>query len=307
MPELADTELLELLAGLRPDSPEPIPGGEMLRAYEKIHSAGMAALRERLPSILHTKDEVFATFDGRMVDELASEPGQGVTETQLFRGLVGWCRAQAHSEEEAIHTFRQRFLARIRVERIPRRSLELDPSRPADLASSLSDFLPSDEFHKWEKANWGVVPDASRGALDLYKVHQTRIGKKDFLEPGRSIDEPSSPGEYTLWRAEDHFHDSDINIRIYQKIATEGIHVPRGKFGVLLEVSHQPRPGGAVTERVSVKMIARKGHGVVTKKVFKPVADSSREGQTDGGKENVFVLSKNRDERQQWEVSGSRV
>ena len=53
-----------------------------------------------------------------------------------------------------------------------------------------------------------------------------------------------------------------------------------------------------MTERVSVKMVAKTEDGTILKKLFKPIEDSTHEGI--GGKRNIFVLSKNKDERMQW-------
>ena len=51
-------------------------------------------------------------------------------------------------------------------------------------------------------------------------------------------------------------------------------------------------PKSAITERVSVKMVAKKKDGTVLKKLFKPIEDTSKEGSSH--KSNVFVLSKNK-------------
>ena len=48
----------------------------------------------------------------------------------------------------------------------------------------------------------------------------------------------------------------------------------------------------AITERVSVKMVAKKQDGTVVKKLFKPIEDSVKEGSSH--RSNIFVLSKNR-------------
>ena len=71
----------------------------------------------------------------------------------------------------------------------------------------------------------------------------------------------------------DEFADVDIELKIYQNIS-EGVHVPRGKFGILLETIHTSKDGAdrsCITERVSVKMVAKKADGTVVKKLFKPI------------------------------------
>merc|ERR1712142_917905 len=149
------------------------------------------------------------------------------------------------------------------------------------------------------------VKDASRFALNPYKVQQTAIERKDFLEPrtlpGLPIQGiPNGQGtDFDLWKTTDEFSDVDIDIKIYQKIS-EGVHVPRGKFGILLETVHTAKDGdrSCITERVSVKMVAKKCDGTVVKKLFKPIEDSCRESPD--SRTNIFVLSKNRDERLQW-------
>ena len=56
-----------------------------------------------------------------------------------------------------------------------------------------------------------------------------------------------------------------------------------------------------ITERVSVKMIARKANGSVVKKLFRPLEDSVRR-ESAVSRKNIFVLSKNKDERLEWTV-----
>ena len=88
-----------------------------------------------------------------------------------------------------------------------------------------------------------------------------------------------------------------MDIKIYQKIS-EGV-----QFRILLETVHTSKNGAdksCITERVSVKMVAKKADGTVVKKLFKPIEDSFRES-TDN-RTNIFVLSKNKDERLQWNL-----
>ena len=152
------------------------------------------------------------------------------------------------------------------------------------------------------------VKNASRFALIPYKVQQTAIEKKDFLEmrnlPSIQVQNiPNGQGsDFDLWKTTDEFSDVNIDLKIYQKIS-EGVHVPRGKFGILLETVHTTKDGGDrswITERVSVKMVAKKSDGTVVKKLFKPIEDSCRESPD--SRTNIFVLSKNREERLHWHL-----
>ena len=143
--------------------------------------------------------------------------------------------------------------------------------------------------------------EATRFALNPYKVKETAIEKKDFLEPrvmpGLNGTGNGQGSDYDLWKSSDEFADVNVDIKIYQKIS-EGVHVPRGKFGILLETVHTSKNGAdksCIIERVSVKMVAKKADGTVVKKLFKPIEDSYREGND--ARTNIFVLSKNRDEK----------
>ena len=120
--------------------------------------------------------------------------------------------------------------------------------------------------------------------------------------PGLNGQASGQGSDYDLWKSTDEFADVDVDIKIYQKIS-EGVHVPRGKFGILLETVHTSRNGAdksCIIERVSVKMVTRKTDGTVVKKLFKPIEDSFRESPD--SRTNIFVLSKNRDERLQWNM-----
>lgn len=173
-----------------------------------------------------------------------------------------------------------------------------------------SNFLNAELFKNWTfEVMKSKVKDASRFALNPYKVQQTSIEKKDFLEPrnlpgggGGNVVPNGQGSDFDLWTTSDEFADVDIDIKIYQKIS-EGVHVPRGKFGILLETIHLAKNGGdrsVITERVSVKMVAKKADGTVVKKLFKPIEDSCREGPD--SRTNIFVLSKNKEERLSWNL-----
>ena len=50
----------------------------------------------------------------------------------------------------------------------------------------------------------------------------------------------------------------------------------------------------------SMKMVAKKADGTVVKKLFKPIEDSCRESPD--SRTNIFVLSKNKEERLSWNL-----
>eukprot|EP00092_Neocalanus_flemingeri_P017251 GFUD01018654.1.p1 GENE.GFUD01018654.1~~GFUD01018654.1.p1 ORF type:complete len:659 (-),score=173.57 GFUD01018654.1:257-2050(-) len=214
--------------------------------------------------------------------------------------MVRWCRANSDSEEEAIKKFQQKFADRIIVKNVSEDTFlsEIGPSN----------FLSADLFKNWTfEIMKNKVKDASRYALNPYKIQQTAIERKDFLEP-RNIPHiqggiPNGQGsDFDLWKTTEEFADVNIEIKIYQKIS-EGVHVPRGKFGILLETIHTAKDGAdssCITERVSVKMVAKKSDGTVVKKLFKPIQDTCRESPESST--NIFVLSKNIEERLQWHL-----
>ena len=222
-----------------------------------------------------------------------------VTEGELFSGMIRWCRANTDTEQEAVSKFQKHFADKIIVKNVSEDTFlnEIGPSN----------FLSPDIFKNWTfEIMKSKVKDASRFALNPYKVQQTSIERKDFLEPrvlpGMQHSPNGQGSDFDLWKTTDEFSDVDIDIKIYQKIS-EGVHVPRGKFGILLETVHTAKDGAeraCITERVSVKMVAKKADGTVVKKLFKPIEDSHRESPD--SRTNIFVLSKNREERLQWQV-----
>jgi len=277
-----------------------------LYIYEDIRRAGVSAIKERLKEIIRT--DAWKTLEESVVLELVGDKNLKVTEGQLFGGMVNWCKANTTTEDEAVTLFQQKFADLIMVKNVSESTFlnEIGPSN----------FLSPDLFKKWTfEVMKSKVKDASRFALNPYKVQQTSIKRNDFLEPRNlgsngGLGGGSSPSalvagqgsDFDLWTTKDEFADVNIDIKIYQKIS-EGVHVPRGKFGILLETIHMAKNGGdreCITERVSVKMVAKKADGTVVKKLFKPIEDSCRESPD--SRTNIFVLSKNKEERLSWNL-----
>ena len=78
----------------------------------------------------------------------------------------------------------------------------------------------------------------------------------------------------------------------------QGVHVPRGKFGIILETIHN---GVDITERVSVKMVAKNCNGQVVRRLFKPIEDAYLEHEENSNTTTkIFVLSKDKIERVSW-------
>ena len=268
-----------------------------LSIYEDISKAGTLAIKERLKDII-CRDS-WTTLQENVVLELVSDINLRVTEGELFTGMIKWCRANTETEEEAVVRFQEKFADKIIVKNIGEDSF-LNTIGP-------SNFLSPELFKNWTfEVMKNKVKVASRFALNPYKIQQTSIERKDFIEPRTSGAAPmlghGHGSDYDLWRTTDEFADVDIDVKIYQKIS-EGVHVPRGKFGILLETIHTSKEGSdksCITERVSVKMVAKKSDGTVVKKLFKPIEDSFRESPD--SRTNIFVLSKNKEERLQWHL-----
>ena len=209
--------------------------------------------------------------------------------------MIKWCRANTDSEEEAIKKFQNKFEDKIIVKNV---SVDTFLSKIGP-----SNFLSAELLKNWtfeiikSKVN---LEDAFKLALNPYKTKQTVIERKDFLEP-RNVNGQGLGSDFDLWKTTDEFSDVNIDIKIYQKF-TE-VDVPRGTFGILLKTIHTSKDGAdisCITERVSVKMVAKKSDGTVVKKLFKPIVDSCRESPD--SRTNIFVLSKNRGERIQWHL-----
>ena len=266
-----------------------------LYTYEDIARAGVLAIKDRLKEILPS--DSWTTLQENVVLELVEDINLKVTEGELFGGMVRWCRANTDNEEEAIRKFQQKFAVKIIVKNVSKDTFlsEIGPSN----------FLSAELFKNWTfEIMKNKVTDASRFALNPCKIWQTSIERKDFLEPRNLQSNQGVPNEqgseFDLWKTTDEFPDVDIDIQIYQEIS-EGVHVHREKFGILLETIHTCKEGAerdCITERVSVKMVAKKSDGTVVKKLFKPIEDSCRSGSET--KTNTFVLSKNIEERLQW-------
>ena len=267
-----------------------------LYIYEDIARAGVFAIKDKLQEIMTS--EAWLTLQENVVMELVEDIDLKVTEGELFTGMVKWCRANTETEKEAIEKFQHNFADKIVVKNISESEFlnEFEP---------LEKFLPDGLFRKWTfEIIKNKCKEATRFALNPYKVKQTAIEKKDFLEPKviPGLHGNGQGSDYDLWKTTDEFADVNVDVKIYQKIS-EGVHVPRGKFGILLETVHTAKDGAdksCITERVSVKMVAKKADGTVVKKLFKPIEDSFRESPD--SRINIFVLSKNKDERMQWSL-----
>jgi len=257
-----------------------------------VHRAGLAAIKARLEDILSS--EAWPSLLQEDVASLLQERDLLVTEGQLFTGVVRWCAANTATEEEAVNMFKLDFAEKFIVKNFSEKAF-LDHIMPSHK------FVGDELFRLWTfQVMENKTKDASRFALNPYKVHRLKIEKKDFLDPKNSA--PTSDGtDFDIWSTSDEFPDVDVDIKVYQKIS-EGVHVPRGKFGIMVETIHVAKEGvdaAAITERVSIKMVAKKADGTVVKKLFKPIEDSRRDG-VDGQRTHTFVLSKNREERVQW-------
>ena len=224
-----------------------------------------------------------------------------MTEGQLFTGIIKWCGANTKTEQEAIQKFQHDFANKIIAENI-------SESEFMETFQPLVKFIPDPLFKQWPfEIIQNKCKQATRFALNPYKVIQTEIQKDDFLTPvpGTLFIGSDEGPDYDLWSTTDEFADVNVDVKIYQKI-TQGLHpgVPQGKFGIMLETLHTCKDGAnmsCITERVSVKMIARKANGSVVKKLFRPLEDSVRR-ESAVSRKNIFVLSKNKDERLEWTV-----
>ena len=113
----------------------------------------------------------------------------------------------------------------------------------------------------------------------------------------------SSDSSLDLWQSREEFQDTDIEVKCYQKIS-KGVHVPRGKFGIMLETVHTSKNGAdksCIIERVSVKMVAKDEDRMIRTIKFKPIEDGFMEEQ-ENKRTNLFVLSSNQVERLQWSI-----
>ena len=270
-----------------------------LSIYEDISKAGIIAIKERLSSIIHR--DAWLTLQENVVLELVSDVNLKVTEGELFEGMVKWCRANTKTENEAVIKFQEKFAERIIVKNFDEETYKLKIQN-----SIFSNFEMSQKFKECVKNK----TFATREEMNPVKVHRTTIVDNDFLIPKAEYIIPSDNEPMLIFkdkslilrRTEDEFADVNIDIKIYQKIS-KGVHVPRGKFGILLETIHTTKKGAdksCITERVSVKMVAKSENNTVMKKVFKPIEDSYFENLDT--RRNIFFLSKNLVERLQWKT-----
>ena len=219
-----------------------------------------------------------------------------MTEGELFSGVVDWCVANAGCERESKEIFQKNFENKFIVSNI-----SIDMFQRSIRAKS--HFLSDKLFRDWTyEVLEKKVATGTRFALIMFKVHSTEIKQRHFLDPVKTDD----GRDFNIWRGEDEFPEVLIDLKIYQKVS-DGVHAPLGKFGILLQTTHTCKDGfdlSSITERVSIKMVARKEDGSVVKKTFKPVEDScsSLSETNDLVRKNTFVLSKNRDERLTWKT-----
>ena len=223
-----------------------------------------------------------------------------VTEGEIFTGVVDWCVANTNSERESKTIFQQNFEAKFLVGNI-----SIDMFKSSIRANS--HFLSPDLFREWTyEVLKNEVVTGTRFSLILFKVHSTEIDQRHFLDPVKLPD----GGDFNIWQGQDEFPEIRVELKIYQKVS-DGTHAPLGKFGIFLQTTHTCKEGfklSSITERVSIKMVARKEDGSVVKKTFKPVEDScSTFRDTDdlesaSVRKNTFVLSKNREERLSWKT-----
>ncbi|XP_023319476.1 uncharacterized protein LOC111694717 isoform X2 [Eurytemora carolleeae] len=280
---------------------EHVNRAAQLYIYEGIYSTGLLEIKARLGDILNTDN--WNLLEESVVLDILDDQKLKVPEGELFQGMINWCKYNTEDQESATHKFESQFSSKVRVKNMTKNTFLKTIGE--------SDFTSPKLFKKWtfEFMNGNPVQlDATRYALHPLKIHQTSIVSEDFLEargagsgvpPQGPVDE--GPVDSVLWRTEDEFEDVGLGIRIFQKV-TESAGL-KTRFGILLETVHRAlrdAPKSAITERVSVKMVAKKKDGTVLKKLFKPIEDTSKEGSSH--KSNVFVLSKNKEERMLWHV-----
>jgi len=296
--QYCEAQLASVLAGLTDaeELVEHVNRAALLFPGGAIYVAGVAAVTAQLGEVLGS--HAWLQLAQAAVTQLVLDTNLKVTEGELFSAVVRWCKANTSAEQDAVTLFMNDFADKFIVNNISMDAFvkDIGPS---------NNFIGEKLFRTWTfEILQNKIKDASRFALNPYKVHRARLEKRDFLEPRIALaNGPNDGNDIDIWEANDEFADVDIDIRIYQKIS-EGVHVPRGKFGIMVDITHMPKEGSditAVTERVSIKMVAKKADGTVVKKLFKPIEDAGRNSTgADGLRTNTFVLSKNREERVQW-------
>jgi len=264
---------------------------------KEIYLSGIESIKDRIKTLV--KQDTWGKVQRNVVFDILKDDKLKITEGDVFIAMIDWCKANTSSEEESVKVFQNQFAQHVMVKNI---------SQDAFLNKiGKTNYLNPDLFKNWTfEVMKNNTEEATRHAKNHFKVIQTTITKKDFLEP-RRVGLDGTASDFVVWKGESEYADVNIEVRIYQKIS-EGIHVPKGKFGILLETIHRAKAGlgrDVIKERVSVKMVAKKGDGTIVKKLFKPVEDSTRDeesNENDGRsrKTNIFVLSKNKDERLNW-------
>ena len=277
----------------------------------KVRLSGMRSIKAGLGRMV--KSKAWLELPRRELLEVVEDPALKVrssiviviiiikvTEGEIFTGVVDWCVANTNSERESKTIFQQNFEAKFLVGNI-----SIDMFKSSIRANS--HFLSPDLFREWTyEVLKNEVVTGTRFSLILFKVHSTEIDQRHFLDPVKLPD----GGDFNIWQGQDEFPEIRVELKIYQKVS-DGTHAPLGKFGIFLQTTHTCKEGfklSSITERVSIKMVARKEDGSVVKKTFKPVEDScSTFRDTDdlesaSVRKNTFVLSKNREERLSWKT-----
>ena len=266
---------------------------------EKIAKVGLKAIKDKLPYIITSED--FNFIQESVIMDLLEDNNLKVTEGQLFTGIVEWCRFNTHEGEDDINQEEKRAIEKFQdfVDKIDASNISM--SEWYEVFQPLEKFIPDKQFVDWTVTIYKnrCEEATTRFVLNPYKVIQTEIEHNDFLVP-----DPGDKSENDIFTTKEEFVDVNVEVRIYQKIS-QGIHVARGIFGILLETRHTPKEGAdmsCITERVSVRMVAKREDGSVAQKIFKPIEDSTRDtpGQRPVSRRNFFCLSNNREERLLW-------
>jgi len=287
---------------------EHINRAAQLCIYEGILSSGLSEIKARLESIINT--DLWNLIDESVVLEILDDNKLKVSEGALFKGMTEWCKVNTPDTQAAINKFQDKFASKLKVTNMTKDTFLSTIGK--------SELISDGQFKAWTfefMNSAGITTDETRFALNPLKIQQTTIESVDFLEPrvGSGVrNEAGDQIDCELWKVVDEYPDVNINIRIFQKVAETGTAGgrsetaaagPRSKFGILLETIHKAKANvsrSAITERVSVKMVAKKQDGTVVKKLFKPIEDSNKEGAFH--RSNIFVLSKNKEERTNWHV-----
>jgi len=289
---------------------EHVNRASALYIYEGILSSGLLEIKSRLNTIIKTP--VWNLLDENVVLEILDDDKLKVTEGSLFQGMIDWCKHNTDDTQAAMQLFQTKFASKVRVKNMTKETFL------STIGSS--DFIPPNLFKAWTfeiLEGSGQKLNATRFALNPLKIQQTVIERNNFIEPvgglaNRMLLEapplndggnpvPLDREDPVLWNVKDEYDDVNITIRIFQKVPDS--QTARSNFRILLETVHKAKVNmnkSAIKERVSVKMVAKKQDGTVVKKLFKPIEDSNKEGTSH--RSNIFLLSKNKEERQHWHV-----